>query len=195
MDIAKVAGSVSHVEYVCQVLRPGEAESAPRSADYGLGTFVAIARRDGGHLVGVIANTMLQNPEFGVLGPRLSPETDLAVFSPDYIAEKRTVVSVVVIGEMDADGASRQEIPAVAAEIDAPVRRLTDEEIASFHGGARGFQAAYLPLLLSMSASPLMPSLVLRLASALQALFPDAAAQLAILRANIAWRARIEPLG
>ena len=36
----------------------------------------------------MIYNTILMNPEFGSLGPRLSPKSELEIFSPDYLNEK-----------------------------------------------------------------------------------------------------------
>ena len=79
MFIGKIASSSSHVDYVCQVYGQGEADTVPLPEDYGFGVFVGIEGTNGGYLVGVIHNTTLINPEFGNLGPRLSPQEDLSV--------------------------------------------------------------------------------------------------------------------
>ena len=195
MVIGKISSSSSHIEYVCQVHGPHESEQPPRPEEYGFGTLVGVARREGGYLVGVISNTTLLNPEFGNLGPRLSPEPDLAVFSPDYLAEKLTLVSITVLGAVEADGRATQGVPAISAEIDATVRRLSDDEIVAFHRTPQGLRAAYLPVLLDMANNPLAPSLALRLIEQLERLFPQEAPRLALLKDHLAWRSRVQPLG
>ncbi len=195
MIIGKIVNASSHVDYVCQIYGPGEAALCPSPPDYGFGTFVAIEQEGDACLVGLIANTMLVNPEFGNLGPRLSPEEDLAVFSPDYLAEQATLVAIIVIGSRDESGAITQGVPLVAADIDAQVRCLDDDEIAAFHLESGRLQLAYLSLLLGMAANPLMPSLLQQLTSDLAARFPEQAATLAVLRRNLAWRASVLPAG
>ena len=94
----KLIKSNAHTDYVCQIYGPGEVDASPSPADYAFGTFVRIPLAVGyGHLVGVIYDTVLLNPEFGNLGPRLSPVSDLAVFSPDYLAEKVTLVGITSV--------------------------------------------------------------------------------------------------
>lgn len=196
MIIGKITSSNSHITYVCQVYGAHEVPNPPRPEDYGFGTFVGISQRGGGYLVGVISNTTLLNPEFGNLGPRLSPEADLAVFTPDYLAEKLTLVSITVLGAVDGAGNVAQGVPTTAAETDAPVRQLTPEEIAAFHQVSGRLQAAYLPILLSgAQRDPLMPALALEIIAQLERLFPEEGPRLALLKGNVAWRAHVEPLG
>jgi len=199
MLIGKIVSSNSHVEYLCQVYGVGEAEPAPMPADYGFGTFVAIEESDGAELIGVIYDTTLMNPEFGSLGPRLSPQEDLRVFSPDYLSERVTLVGVVALGAMGPDGAVHQGVPAVATTIDARVRCLDPDEIRAFHrvDGDRpgsGLQLAYLPMLTGMR-SPLTPYLMLDVIARVMRLFPEEAPRLALLSDNLAWKARVEPVG
>jgi hypothetical protein len=193
MNIGKIVNSSSHIDYVCQVYGPGEVEQAPRPEDHGFGTFVGIERDGGDYLVGVIANTTLLNPEFGNLGPRLSPEDDLGIFSPDYLNEKVTLVAVVALGAVN--GATIQQgVPPVAAGIDARVRMLTREETVAFHCDGAGLRLAYLPMLATMR-NPLAPHLTLQIIEQLGGLFPHESRRLAILGGNLAWRARVEPVG
>lgn len=194
MLIGKIVSSSSHVEYLCQVYGVGEAEPAPMPADYGFGTFVAIEESDGAELIGVIYDTTLMNPEFGSLGPRLSPQEDLRVFSPDYLSERVTLVGVVALGAMGPDGAVHQGVPAVATTIDARVRCLAHDEIRAFHRVDGGLQLAYLPMLTGMR-SPLTPYLMLDIIARVMQLFPEEAARLALLGDNLAWKARVEPVG
>lgn len=194
MLIGKIVSSNSHVEYLCQVYGAGETEPIPQPADYGFGTFVAIEESDGAELIGVIYDTTLLNPEFGSLGPRLSPQEDLRVFSPDYIAERVTLVGVVALGAMASGGAVHQGVPAVATTIDARVRRLESDEIRAFHRVDGGVQLAYLPMLTGMG-SPLTPYLMLDVIARVTRLFPEEAPRLTLLGDNLAWKARVEPVG
>jgi hypothetical protein len=194
MLIGKIVSSSSHVDYVCQVYGPGEAEQVPAPADYGFGTFVGIEQPEGGYLVGVIHNTTLMNPEFGNLGPRLSPREDLAVFSPDYLVEKVTLVAVAVLGAVERGRPAQQGVPLVAPSLDARVRTLSQDEIVAFHRVGAGVRLAYLPTLTAMK-DPLAPHLMLHIIATLSALFPAEAQRLAILGGNLAWKARVEPVG
>jgi hypothetical protein len=195
MYIGKIVNASSHVDYVCQVYGPGEAEQIPAPLDYGFGAFIGIEQEDGGLLVGLIANTMLLNPEFGNLGPRLSPQDELAVFSPDYLAEQATLVAITVIGAMPAEGPVLQGVPPVSACIDARVRRLTDAEVRAFHVCGGRFQLGYMALLQGMQSNPLIPPLLLQVTHDLMGRFPEQASRLAILRCNLAWRAAVLPAG
>ncbi len=117
MQIGKIVKSNSHVDYVCQVHNPGETEYAPLPHDYAFGTFVRVELTgQPGYLVGLIYSTILMNPEFGNLGPRLSPASDLEVFSPDYLREQATLVGILAVGQVTSDGQTLQGVPLVAPE-------------------------------------------------------------------------------
>jgi len=148
----------------------------------------------GSYLVGAIRNTTLLNPEFGSLGPRLSPQEDLAVFSPDYLAEKVTLVAVVILGAVSVAGQAQQGVPTVAAQIDAQVRTCSREEVIAFHRTEAGLRLAYLPMLATLQ-DPLAPHLILRLIAELSQFFPQEAQRLGLLAKNLAWKARVEPVG
>ena len=192
--IGKIVSSNSHIEYICQVHAVGEAENVPEPSDHGFGTFVRIQGPQGVDLVGIIYDTSLRNPEFGNLGPRLSGAEDLAIFSPDYLAEKVTLVAIVVLGQMDASGLAGQQVPALAAQIDAYVSCMDDGALRAFHGTDGQLQAAYLPRLASMS-HPLAPYLMQAIIDRLIALYADHASRLTVLRGNLAWKSRVEPIG
>ena len=114
MEIGKVVSSSSHIDYICQIFSQNEARTPVRPADYALNTFVGLDQSSGGILVGLISNTMLFNPEYGNLGPKLAPRDEMVVFSPDYLAEKVTLVTITLIGAIDAEGAIQQGVPAIA---------------------------------------------------------------------------------
>lgn len=194
--IGKVVRSNSHTDYVCQVHGPGEVAVPPDAADYAFGTFVRIPMGDvRGYLVGLVYNTVLLNPDFGNLGPRLSPASDLAIFSPDYLAEKVTLVGVTAIGAVAPDGAASHGIPPLAAQIDTLVSPLGADAVRSFHTTSTGrVQVGYAPLLLAVGGAT-GRHLLLLVIERLTALFPGQAATLAVLRNQIAWQAIVDPVG
>ncbi|MGC9349493.1 MAG: hypothetical protein ACP5JG_15245 [Anaerolineae bacterium] len=194
--IGKLIKSNAHTDYVGQVYGPAEAAMPPEPADYAFGTFVKIPLdHDGGYIVGVIYDTVLLNPDFGNLGPRLSPEPDLAVFSPDYLAEKVTLVGITAVGMVEAGGAVHQGVPPLAAQIDAPIAPMGDDEVCHFHTtSSGGVQVGYAPVLLSQPG-PLTHHLLMRICDRLHELFPDASKNLDVLRNELSWRAYVAPLG
>jgi hypothetical protein len=88
--IGTIVKSNSHISYMCRVYGKLETERVPDPRQYAFGTFVTLAPIDGSdvRLVGVVRDTLLLNPEYGNLGPRLSSDRELAVFSPDYLNER-----------------------------------------------------------------------------------------------------------
>src|SRR5690348_4880952 len=114
MLIGKIVKSDSHINYVCQISGPREVEAEPSPTDYAFGRFVRIMIRSAHnddpdlvleytlgikqepatYAVGVIYDTTLVNPAFGTLGPRLSNETQVELFSPDYISEKAVLTYI-----------------------------------------------------------------------------------------------------
>ena len=196
--LGKVTRSNAHTDYICQVHGHGETASPPSPINYSLGTFVRIPLGETpGDLVGLIYDTVLLNPDFGNLGPRLSPAPDLAVFSPDYLAEKVTLVGITAIGTLTLDGTPTHGVPPLAAQIDALVERMDDDAIRRFHrsaGGSQGVQIGYAPLLLSLG-SPLARHLLLNVVDRLIDLFPDQVAHLSVLRGELVWQAVMGPVG
>ncbi len=223
--IGKIVKSNTHYDYVCQVYCRGEVEQLPRPTDYALGAFVTIdleppdvmpweasAAADNPamtRLVGVIYNTILVNPEFGNLGPRLSQSSELEVFSPDYLAETATLVGIIALGWQTSDGHFRQGVPVQSATINTAVACLEEEEMLAFHtvsgglgsGSSNGHSNGagpvclhYVPVLMSIQ-SPLVPSLLINIVDRLALLFPEQRRTLAVMRNNLAWKSIVEPAG
>jgi hypothetical protein len=147
--LGKIVKSNSHTDYVCQIIGPSEAEYVPQNTDYAFGTFVKIDLNDHGDrcLVGLIYDTVLLNPDFGRLGPRLSTESDLQIFSPDYLNERAVLVGILVIGQI-VDGQVQQGVPLLAATNEATVNQLDGKTIKQFHTNENGFQLTYICLIL-----------------------------------------------
>jgi len=229
--IGKIVESSSHINYVCQIYGPLEVEMPPHPSDYAFGHFVRVAvrarlrneshgRQDTNlsrhdepscYTVGVIYDTILLNPTYGSLGPRLSTETQVEVFSPDYLSERAVLVHVLMLGTMEqwrvSDGTPKtrivQGIPADALELDSSVETMTDEEVQLFHlfsdqedaqNQSAYLHLGYLPYLITQQHS-LLPLVVLRILDQLEQLFPQQRSLLSILKRNFAWRMKVETTG
>jgi hypothetical protein len=234
MFIGKIVKSDSHINYVCQVYAPREMDIDPSPADYTFGRFVRIAvkaRQDDDptstldyalglnqepltYAIGVIYDTILMNPAFGSLGPRLSNETQVELFSPDYISEKAVLIYILILGmlETQPDSANTSTIlstmhgvPPLSLELGSVIETMTDEEVRSFHyfsdsagNGPDPLQPylhmGYLPHIISQRNS-LLPMVALRIIDQLERLFPQNLALLSIVKRNFAWRLKVETTG
>ena len=199
ITIGKIVKSNTHIDYICQIYGPGETDPVAAPTDYTFGTFVGIELENvnGGTewLIGVIYNTLLLNPDFGNLGPRLSPRTELEVFSPDYLAETATLVGVITLGWRDTDGGYHQGVPALAATVNNFVHRLDEQELHRFHCDINDQPCLrYMPILLAQR-DPLVPQLLMAVIDRLGNLFPNSVRQLSVMRNNLAWKTIVQPAG
>ncbi len=231
MLIGKIVKSESHINYICHINGPYDSESYPRPEDYAFGRFVRVLMRarqgndlfdapssPGGsseptiYVVGVIYDTILQNPAFGTLGPRLSNETQVEIFSPDYINEKAVLVYIMVLGmmEMRPYAGNQTEryavthgIPPLALELECEIETMDDEQVRAFHffrditgpDNTRPYlHMGYLPHIIAQRNS-LLPMVTLRIIEQLERLFPQNLALLSIVKRNFAWRLKVETAG
>lgn len=199
LPIGKIVKSNSHIDYVCQVFGQGETLHPPAPSAYGFGSFVAVELETAGEpsraLVGLVYNTLLMNPEFGALGPRLSPRSEVEIFSPDYLAETATLLGVIAIGWLDVVGQVHQGVPAAVATVNCLVRRLERTELLTFHADSTGQpQLRYTPLLLAHNHALVAP-LLLAVIDQLGELFPLSRRRLTVMRNNIAWKSIVQPAG
>jgi hypothetical protein len=232
MFIGKIVKSDSHINYVCQIYGPREVEVEPSPADYAFGRFVRVAIRSSGeapdsmiveralgksqepvtYAVGVIYDTILLNPAFGSLGPRLSNETQVELFSPDYISEKAVLIYVMVLGMFEQRSlllgeaevlSTMHGVPSLSLELGSEIETMRDEEVRAFHffsdlqradDQAPYLHMGYLPHIIAQRNS-LLPMVTLRIIDQLERLFPQNASLLAIVKRNFAWRLKVETTG
>lgn len=229
MYIGKIVKSDSHISYVCQIFGPKERNDEIVPADYAFGRFVRIAIRDEQeeesessasqpwgidytpktYAIGVIYDTILQNPEYGSLGPRLSNETQVELFSPDYIAEKAVLVYVMVLGmlkqQTHEDGTIEtfwvtHGVPPLALELDSEIETMNDEGVRAFHifsdrpGEEPYLHMGYVPHIIAQRNS-LLPLVTLEIIGQLEQLFPRNLSLLSIVKRNFAWRLKVETTG
>lgn len=136
MQLARIVKSNSHVDYIGRVIDALDADTPPRSADYGFAQFVSMPLGDE-DVIGVIYNSLLANPDYGNYGPRLSPLPDLSILSPDYLNEQGLLVGILLLGWREtASGLTHQGVPRRVVPVNQEVYRLPDEDVVNFHRGA-----------------------------------------------------------
>jgi hypothetical protein len=196
MMIGKLIKSNTHTDYVCQIYGPNEVKSPPSPTDYGFGNFVRLPLdAEDIDIIGIIYDTQLHNPDFGNLGPRLSPASDLKVFSPDYLTEKVTLLGIAAVGTMKGENLSTHGVPLVSAQIDTMVECMSDEAVKAFHSkNPGGIQMGYIPLLLGHNSS-VTRYLILQIINRLRVIFPEQRNILAVLQREISWQNYIYPTG
>ncbi len=197
LKLGKIVKSNAHTDYVCQVYGAKEVPDVPQVNNYAFGTFVVISMGDFGDLIGLVYDTVLLNPEFGRLGPRLSPEQELAVFTPDYLNERAVLLGITAIGRIDHEGRVTQSVPRLAANADAEVYQMMPDDIRYFHnGGENGLNLTYLPMLIHQQGdNPLVYHLARVVLDELKVLMPDHKATLDVLFDDMLWRTQINPMG
>lgn len=161
--------------------------------------------------IGLIYDTILLNPAFGTLGPRLSNDEQVALFSPDYLSERAVLVSILLLGTMSAESGKNGKmvtrvshgVPPVAPDLGAEVTALSDAAVHAFHsfadangpGGTRPYlHMGYLPHAIAQD-HPLLPLAMLRTIERLERLFPENGALLSIVKRNFAWRLKVQAAG
>jgi hypothetical protein len=152
MRLGKVVKSNSHCDYVVQLDGDRDVIDPPSPDKYGFGSFVKLEEPGVRHwAVGLIYNSLLDNPMFASTGPRLTSETDLT-FTPDLVNETRTLLGVVLIGSLLRENGATygiQGIPRTVVPINTLVSVMDMDEIYRFHRDASGNpQFCYYSLLL-----------------------------------------------
>lgn len=135
MRLGKVVKSNSHCDYVVQLDGERDVDRPPQVIDYQFGSFVKLEEPTRHWAVGIIYNSLLDNPMFANTGPRLSSEPD-PLFTPDLISETRTLLGVVLIGTL----ATKSDItygvhgiPRIVVPVNTQVATMSPEEVYQFH--------------------------------------------------------------
>jgi hypothetical protein len=193
--IGSIVASNDHLTYLCRIYGPLEVDLVPTPTDYSLGRFVAIPLplMADVHLVGMISDSALINPDYGNYGPRLSTQNDLKVFSPDSVNERGVLVTIRLLGATSNAGPSH-DIPVWVAAAGSPVTVMEAGAVRAFHEGPdHSFMIGYYPRLLEFR-DPVMQRLLLRTLDELALSFSEDEALINLLRGNLAWQANVVPL-
>ena len=139
MKIAKIVRSNSHVDYVGRVIDVLDSNDPPASNDYGFGQFVAMPLEDMTEVIGVIYDSQLLNPDYGSFGPRLSPQPELAVLSPDYLNEQGLLLGILLLGWRDKiKNETWHGVPRTIVPVNQYVYRLNEADFLDFHNDGNG---------------------------------------------------------
>ena len=200
--IAKIVKSNSHVDYVGRVIDPLDAAEPPTADDYGFAQFVSMPLEGaGGEVVGVVYDTQLVNPDYGSLGPRLSPREEMAVLSPDYLNEQGVLVGILLLGwrergggdgggaARDVRGRSQHGVPRRVIPVGQDVYAMADSEVQEFHRGEDGSVVlSYFSQVVAHAGAFALPVVE----AVISQLEPTASAQdrqrLCVLRRSLTWQ-------
>lgn len=189
MKIAKIIKSNSHVDYVGRVLDRLDAVEPPAPDHYQFGQFVSIPA-DRSSMVGLIYNSLLINPDYGQLGPRLSSSADMnAVFSPDLINEQGVLIGILLVGWIDADQLAHQGVPRMVIAVNADVLTMTEECVRQFHTDGKNRLALRYYSHVLTHARLFAPQLLMVVLDQLENLFAESSAsEIAVLRRSLNWQ-------
>ena len=137
MKIAKIVSSNSHIDYVARVIDSLDCDEPPSAADYCFGQFVRL-ESETDHVVGIIYDSRLVNPEYGSFGPRLSPRPALGNFSPDYINEQGILIGILLLGTIDASGKAIHGVPRQIVPAGNDVIKTEADDVSRFHFDGNG---------------------------------------------------------
>ncbi len=184
MIIGKIVKSNSHIDYFCRILDRLETAEPPQPAHYPFGQFVHV----GTEAVGIIYDSQLINPDYGNYGPRLTtPPEQNAVFSPDYLNEQATLVSILLLGWLEAEGGV-QHVPRYVIPINTEVGTMEEEAIRRFHLNQRQeLQLHYYSHILTHTG-PIGIQLLLTVIDQLSRLFANDVSRLKILQDTLSWQ-------
>jgi hypothetical protein len=189
MKIAKIIKSNSHVDYVGRVLDRLDAIEPPAPRDYQFGQFVCVPL-DSTVMVGLIYNSLLINPDYAQLGPRLSSSADMnAVFSPDLINEQGILIGILLVGWIDAGGVSHQGVPRMVIPVNSEVLTMAEDALRSFHTDSKTRLALRYYSHVLTHARLFAPQLLMVVLDQLEKLFAESSAsEIAVLRRSLNWQ-------
>jgi hypothetical protein len=191
MKIAKIVGSESHVAYVARVIDSLDADAPPQADDYGFAQFVRLplaADAAGADVIGVVFDTQLVNPDYGQLGPRLSPAADLKVLSPDVLHEQGVLVRILLVG-WRAGARVQHGVPRRVLGVGQEVYSLPAEEVLAFHRDATGrVQLHYYSQVVAHAGAFAVALLEAVIAQLEAGCGPEERQRLCVLKKSLVWQ-------
>jgi hypothetical protein len=189
MKIAKIVKSNSHVDYVGRVLDRLDSPQPPAPEHYRFGQFVLIPT-DAETMVGIVYNTLLINPDYDRLGPRLSGSTEInSVFSPDLMDEQGVLIGLLLVGWIDAEGAAHQSIPRPVIPANSDVVVMSDAEVHAFHTKSDNRLSLGYYAQVVTHARQFAPQLLLAVLDQLESMFEhNSKSEIAVLRRTLNWQ-------
>jgi hypothetical protein len=188
MDLAKIVGSNSHIDYVARVIDKFDTDSPPSADDVGFGDLVLV-NMSAESAVGVIYDSQLINPEYANFGPRLTPAPTAQTFTPDFIGEQGTLIGILLLGSMDGNGKASHGVPRRVIPPGSVVEKIDAADIKNFHTDANGsFCLHYYSQVLANTGNMAVPLLETIIASLLPHCPENDRRRLEFLSRDLKWQ-------
>jgi hypothetical protein len=198
MELGKIVGSKSHIDYVCEIYNDGVRESPPDPTDYEFGQFVYIEKEiqdRSCHLIGVIYDTQIVDPDQGRTGPRLSQPEEQNIFQPSYVDEKQVLAGIALLGYVTAENGEIEEtdhsIPRWTLEVDDVVAKLPEEDMVKFHGVGGEVKLEYYQRMVDV-AEGFAEDILSQILERLKQEKPGEADALDVIQRNLEWQTKME---
>lgn len=197
-EIGKIAGSNSHIDYICEIYNEGMRENPPDPTDYEFGQFVYIEKEIEGEeycFVGVIYDTQIVDPDQGRTGPRLSQPEEQEVFQPSYVDEKQVLAGIALLGHVTVENGEivdvDHSIPRWTLEVDDVVEKLPDEDMVRFHEVDGRVKLEYYQRVIDV-AEEFAEDILSQILERLKQEKPGEADALDVIQRNLEWQTRME---
>ncbi len=197
-QIGKIAGSNSHIDYVCEIYNDGMRENPPDPTDYEFGQFVYIEKeiQDEDYcFVGVIYDTQIVDPDQGRTGPRLSQPEEQNIFQPSYVDEKQVLAGIALLGHVTVVDGEIEEvdhsIPRWTLEVDDVVAKLPEEDMVKFHEVNGEVKLEYYQRMVDV-AEGFAEDILSQILERLKQEKPGEADALDVIQRNLEWQTKME---
>ncbi|MFB6217437.1 MAG: hypothetical protein ABEJ72_10830 [Candidatus Aenigmatarchaeota archaeon] len=198
VEIGKVIGSNSHIDYVSEVYTETMREDPPDPTDYEFGQFVYVPKEIQGKqraFIGIIYDTQLVDPDQGRTGPKLAQPEEQNIFQPSYVDEKQVLTGVALLGHAKWDdgrlSGPEHSIPRWTLEVDDVVRKLSDEDMVRFHEVDGELRLAYYQRIVDV-AGGFAEDILTQILQRLKQEKPGEADALDVIQKNLEWQTRME---
>lgn len=200
IELGKIIGSHSHIDYVCEIYNDGMRENPPDPTDYEFGQFVYIQKEIRGQeccFIGVIYDTQIVDPDQGRTGPRLSTPEEQEIFQPSYVDEKQVLAGIALLGHVTIEDGEIVEtdhsIPRWTMEVDDVVQKLPDEKMIEFHGVDGEVKLEYFQRIVDV-ADGFAEDILSQILERLKQEKPGEADALDVIQRNLEWQTKMGEL-
>lgn len=197
IGIGKIVGSNSHIDYICEIYSEDMRENPPGPTDYEFGQFVYIKKQIEGEkccFIGVIYDTQIVDPDQGRTGPRLSQPEEQNIFQPTYVDEKQILAGIALLGYLKVKEGEivkiSHDIPNWTLEVDDVVKKLSKENMVSFHEIENTVRLEYFQRIIDVADGFAM-DLISNILEELKQKKPGEADVLEVIQQNLEWQTKI----
>ena len=198
IELGKVIGSKSHIDYTCEIYSEGMREDPPNPTDFEFGQFVYITKEIEGIeccFIGVIYDTQIVDPDQGRVGPRLAQPEEQNVFQPTYVDEKQVLAGVALLGHVTVEEGdivtADHSIPRWTLEVDDIVRKLSKEQMVKFHEVDGEIKVEYYQRIVDV-AGGFAEDILSQILDRLKQAKPGEADALNVIQRNLEWQTTME---